>query len=553
MKNTQWISFSRFVVIIICLFSSIGLWAQKEKKSDYILVINTYEETTPLAMDVINNVSKTLSDNKLYIPFYTEHINLLLIDSSDRLKEYKDSVFTKYRVAPKVIVFIGNSSWIWFKDDVKSHWGEIPTLLCTTTDSVDLAELSLGTDSLLYDKQVLLKEYTDKDPITVIHSPVYINETIRLMCRLLPKMKEIAFISDERFLSRKMRQEFGEITSRLYPDLKVHYFIEGKCTTDELLSAIAASDPQEVGWLFFSWTQKEMQAGNRYLLNSAYRTIGSFSTTPLFSLENVGVDEGCIAGGFFYSMRDLRNKMSAALLTMLSSDAQSTVTHDIYIDKPSYVLNYEALQVGNIDKSLYPKEAIYINKPASFIFKYRYILILLAFLILCVLFLIFRIKMMKDNQYLKEAELRSLANFKGLFTNMPIVYYRVKLFENENGEIKDFVFTDVNPVFEQHFDSRERVIGRKGSEVLYNYSLCLEAYKQSIADGTANFKYKFAITGKCYDVMVVNTTEKNVVDVYCIDNTELLAAQTQLKAVNHKLALALDISNIVPWKWDLKR
>lgn len=43
-----------------------------------------------------------------------------------------------------------------------------------------------------------------------------------------------------------------------------------------------------------------------------------------------------------------------------------------------------------------------------------------------------------------------------------------------------------------------------------------------------------------------------MIDVFCLDSTELHKAQQKLSATNSKLAMALDIANIVPWKWDLK-
>lgn len=41
-------------------------------------------------------------------------------------------------------------------------------------------------------------------------------------------------------------------------------------------------------------------------------------------------------------------------------------------------------------------------------------------------------------------------------------------------------------------------------------------------------------------------------DVFCVDSTELHHAQQQLSSTNNKLSMALDVANIVPWKWDLQ-
>ena len=49
-----------------------------------------------------------------------------------------------------------------------------------------------------------------------------------------------------------------------------------------------------------------------------------------------------------------------------------------------------------------------------------------------------------------------------------------------------------------------------------------------------------------------NYTEEDTVDIFCLDSTELHNAQQMLSSTNHKLSLALEIANIIPWKWNLK-
>ena len=40
--------------------------------------------------------------------------------------------------------------------------------------------------------------------------------------------------------------------------------------------------------------------------------------------------------------------------------------------------------------------------------------------------------------------------------------------------------------------------------------------------------------------------------VFCVDSTELHHTQIQLRSTNRKLSMALDVANIVPWKWNLR-
>ncbi len=66
------------------------------------------------------------------------------------------------------------------------------------------------------------------------------------------------------------------------------------------------------------------------------------------------------------------------------------------------------------------------------------------------------------------------------------------------------------------------------------------------------FPYYFKTVNTFYDVVLNCSTEPDTVDVFCMDSTELHNAQQMLSATNHKLSMALEVANIVPWKWNLK-
>ena len=77
--------------------------------------------------------------------------------------------------------------------------------------------------------------------------------------------------------------------------------------------------------------------------------------------------------------------------------------------------------------------------------------------------------------------------------------------------------------------------------------------KMSLAENKAiTFPYYFKQIDTFYDVVLKGTHHNNIVDIFCLDSTELHKAQQKLSATNNKLAMALDVANIVPWKWDLR-
>lgn len=98
------------------------------------------------------------------------------------------------------------------------------------------------------------------------------------------------------------------------------------------------------------------------------------------------------------------------------------------------------------------------------------------------------------------------------------------------------------------------IIGKRASEI-FPESLPEFTHFMGITlkeKKSITFPYYFKTVNTFYDVVLNCSTEPDMVDVFCMDSTELHHAQQMLSATNHKLSMALEVANIVPWKWNLK-
>ena len=66
------------------------------------------------------------------------------------------------------------------------------------------------------------------------------------------------------------------------------------------------------------------------------------------------------------------------------------------------------------------------------------------------------------------------------------------------------------------------------------------------------FPYYFKKIDTFYDIVLKANRQNSMIDVFCLNSTELHKAQQKLSTINNKLAMSLDVANIVPWKWDLR-
>ena len=66
------------------------------------------------------------------------------------------------------------------------------------------------------------------------------------------------------------------------------------------------------------------------------------------------------------------------------------------------------------------------------------------------------------------------------------------------------------------------------------------------------FPYYFKTVNTFYDVVLNCSTEPDMSMCSAWTAPTLHNAQQMLSATNHKLSMALEVANIVPWKWNLK-
>ena len=137
---------------------------------------------------------------------------------------------------------------------------------------------------------------------------------------------------------------------------------------------------------------------------------------------------------------------------------------------------------------------------------------------------------------------------------MPILYMQEELITDEKGMPVELIYRKVNAQFEKYFLYKEDVIGKKASEIFpESMPEFLHFIKKALDENKAiTFPYYFKKINTFYDVILKGTQHSNIIDVFCLDSTELHKAQQKLSTINNKLSMSLEVANIVPWKWDLQ-
>lgn len=100
-----------FIHILLFLFISCAVSSASLKDKDYILVLNSYTEASPWSRNIITSIYDHLVNGSDEVAVYTEHLNMLSLDTENDLKAFKNELFKKYEQPPLAIVIMGNSAY----------------------------------------------------------------------------------------------------------------------------------------------------------------------------------------------------------------------------------------------------------------------------------------------------------------------------------------------------------------------------------------------------------------------------------------------------------
>ena len=544
------------LLLFFYLLSVNWAFAQKDaiEGKSYILCINSYTESSPWSSRLISNVTEFVQKDP-GITLYVEHLNMLLVENDSILEESKRNIFDKYKGrSPRMLLLLGNSALL-LRDEYRKVWGDIPIVLCAQEDYLDSYEAYIHRQPSTPEERTPLSYLVDPYNLVYLYADLYIPENIRLMKQMIPGMKEFIFIGDGRKVNQDNSVLIEQELNTKYPDIKYKFWSAENMTTNQLLDSLYFVDTKTTGVLFASWFYKYAFAGTSMLATNSHKLIAATSV-PIFSLSMVNIASGKegMLGGYTYN----QDRYDAALIQTISDVLKDKQARHIpcYIPTDGApVINYEILVRDGLSLSTCPANTRFLNKPPTFWEPYRYFILgtLFSILLITLLFL-YRIRNLNALKKAQQNEIDAMATYKMLVNNMPILYMQEELVTDKNGNPIELIYRNVNSEFEKHFYRKEEVIGRKGSEIFpESMPEFLHFTKMALTEKRAiTFPYYFKAIDTFYDVVLKGTHQGNMIDIFCLNSTELHKAQQKLSATNSKLAMALDVANIVPWKWDLK-
>lgn len=257
-----------------------------------------------------------------------------------------------------------------------------------------------------------------------------------------------------------------------------------------------------------------------------------------------------LIGGYFWTDSEIKKHLLPVIKSRLDGASHPHRVETTAMGTPPSVINYADYVESGLLLGLCPDDTVFGMKPPTFFERNKYYLALFfSLMTLAVIYVIWLRRALHE----RSRRLEIMRSYSSLVENMPVLYARVELIFDPGARIIDYVYREVNPTFEKYILPKEKILGKKYSELNPDYSPELpDRYSELNDNRQITFQYYLEKTKTHLTVISIHSKTKGCVDVFGVDNTELVLTQQMLKSTNHKLSAALDAADMTPWKWDLQ-
>ena len=458
----------RISILLLIIYSIVCVEAVARDTSSYILVINSINFNETKNREIFNRISEEFSSDKIHVE--SEELVIPIIQNTEEIQTVRDRLRKKYSIweKPRLILFIGDPSWLLCKPLLDDIWKDVPAILSMARDKMlpDVADMVNKSDDSIASKLRPTQEVIRGYNTVALRQPVYIKETLDIMYRLMPDMERLVFISDQRYISAYTRICIRDVLKKEFPRLKLTELTSPLLSTEDLLDSLAKQE-NNTGIIYSSWFIPVHRELDAYLDDNIKSLVQAFSSSPIFILTDIDLDGQNFAGGYYLHVKE----MSHACIDLINKILRGAQPRDmpaVQGGTPYTQLNYAQLYSKGIPASRHPSDAVYVQAPSTFWGTYKWTIIVIGLLLVIVIMLL-AMRLYTINRT-REQRLRMYEGYRRLINSMPILYGRYHLLKGASGEYEDYEFLNVNHAFERLFGVLNKEIeGKRYSELTDRY------------------------------------------------------------------------------------
>lgn len=324
-----------FIIIGILSFLSVAVYAQ-EPALKRILVLHSYDASYQWTAKLQEGIEDANQATGNALKLSIEYLDTKRIINAEYLAMIRNYLQNKYKNYLFDGVIISDDNALNFLNSL-----DIPNLRNLPTVAVGIGNIkaSVNKGNVLYEKD-------------------YIEENIKLMLRLRPKLQNLYFLVDRSYSGNLIHAEVLKIITK-YPQINLVQIRDFSLNDTRYLLENASRDDAVL--LTHFNTERRFNIFHEYS-QVAYQ-IGHFSRAPVFVLWKFYISGG-VLGGYVTRSYQLGGRAVQLLINQFTDESQAPVAD---VSSEGFVFDYNALKRHQIDEHLLPSNSHIIDQPKSFI------------------------------------------------------------------------------------------------------------------------------------------------------------------------------------------
>ncbi|MGL5681983.1 MAG: response regulator [Marinifilaceae bacterium] len=504
------------------------------KERPFIGVVNTHSPSTPWSENMVDALLASPIISSQQISLSVEHMHMQVMSSMNEIHLFKQQTLIRFdnsRDELRMLFFIGVDAFIFFEEELRTIWKDIPVVVASLEDHIEPTEYYINKTVAPRDQWIPLHDQKIHSNVAFIYHPQFFKENVEMMLKMLPQLQTLTFMSSWQHSSAVCRELLGEVMQEYFPQIEFKNFIEGELQSDEVIATLHNYDANLNGVLYFSWQQRRNPDGYVRLVSQAYKFISKMTKQPIFNAIDIGIENGGMMGGYIPKAEKLNSNLVYIVHNMLKG-VHADELRNLYTTKPEYVFNYANFVDNNLPTHLIPPNATIYNKPETILQKYGMHILALIAIVIIVLLIVYTRSLLAQRRSTNE-RINLLNKHLYLFNNMPIPFLSIKIIYDTNGKIDDYEFAEYNPAFANLFPSIKKFIGKRGREIAHpDWKAFIERIAQAL-DSDANISHTIhnKVINRTF-TEIIKQSSREYIGIFFLDNTELYQAIEKAKAAN---------------------
>ncbi|MDE6023815.1 MAG: hypothetical protein K2G13_09985, partial [Muribaculaceae bacterium] len=527
------------LLVAVALVPPAALASQSSK--GHILILNSFDESNPWIQEYINGLVYHLVNTK-GVATNVRHLNAEQIVNDSTYDEAVKSVLESFGAnSPSGVILMGRQAFA-VRDEINKKWKNIPMLYMAENSYVIPKEYEYAGADISDAPVVTLQEMRDQYNFTFVKIEDHYKQTIDMMMKMQPNMKNLKLASNSISTSLQLRDSVQNYLHSKYPKVSFEWIrAEDESASNKIRNLLSKRD-LETGILLGNWYHKEYDSDGNPVYSAGDVQLIEKSPQPVFTVKENYFKTGVI-GGVLPIRADIMKKSKDVIDKMLKGIDMRQIPLDKG-DRGGACIDYPQLAKTGLEKADVPANTSYINKPDSVFTKnpLAFAIGLLVFISIIQLVMYYLLFKGRTDSFIKRHEIK--------INHLPVNYFVGKVKYDDEGKPE---IIETTPGNQKAIELWERHAGECRCEPLFNEKEMIEAVSKLTNDGKGVvYTEHFLKTDSYYEVNIHRGLDADTLEIFCFNITSRIKSEMELKQTSTLLEMTLDLAKIVPWHWNLE-